>query len=165
MPTAEAARLIKLVRDKIGELKGVCKGIDEETASRAPEGRWSPKQVLSHLCGPDGSGLLPSFKAFVERDVPLLDIEPGNPFYTEKRAQMTVEQLVDELSAEYDRIEKFTAGLSDAQLGRKAHIPMIRDTPMGEYPTLAMWINAIAEYHLGFHIDQMKEILQALGKR
>src|SRR5512135_1790437 len=123
MPTAEAARLIKLIRDKIGELKGVCKGIDEETASRAPEGRWSPKQVLSHLCGPDGSGLLPSLKAFVERDVPLLDIEPGNPFYTEKRAQMTVEQLVDELSAEYERIEKFTAGLSDAQLGRKAHIP------------------------------------------
>jgi hypothetical protein len=40
MPTAEAARLVKLIQDRIGVLREVCKGIDEATASRAPEGHW-----------------------------------------------------------------------------------------------------------------------------
>jgi hypothetical protein len=164
MKSAEATRLIKLIQDKIGELKVVCKGIDEVTASRAPEGRWSPKQVISHLCGPEGKGFMASLQVFIEQDTPRLDIEPENPFYTEKRAKMTIAQLLGELDAEYGRIAGFTAGLTDEQLSRKAHIPLVKDTPMGEYPTLAMWIQAIAEYHVGFHLDHMREILKALRK-
>jgi len=164
MPTAEAARLEKLVQEKIGEFMDVCKGIDEETASRAPEGRWSPKQMVSHLCGPEGIGYIASLKAFIELDTPRLDIVPENPFYTDKRAKMTMVQLLTELDAEYGRIAGYVAGLTDDQLARKAHIPLVKDTPMGEYPTLAMWIQAIAEYHVGFHIDHMREILKALGK-
>jgi hypothetical protein len=164
MPTAEAARLVKLIQEKTAELKDVCKGVDEDTASRAPEGRWSLKQVLSHLCGPDGLGLMASLRAFLDIDTPRLDIVPENPFYTEKRAKMTMAQLLAEFDGEYSRIAEFTAGLTDAQLARKAHIPLVKDTPMGEYPTLAMWIQAIAEYHIGFHVDHMSEILKALGK-
>jgi hypothetical protein len=26
-----------------------------------------------------------------------------------------------------------------------------------------MWVQAIADYHINFHIDHMKEILQVLG--
>jgi len=164
MPTAAAARLVKLIQDKTGEMKNVCKGVDESTASRAPEGKWSPKQVLSHLCGPEGVGHMASLKAFLDKDVPRIDIVPENPFYTGNRATMSFAQLVTELDNEYRRIADFTAGLSDEQLSRKARIPLVKDTPMGEYPTLAMWIQAIAEYHMGFHTDHMKEILQALGK-
>jgi len=162
MPTAEAARLVKLIQEKIGELKDLCKGIDEGTASRSPEGRWTPKQILSHLCGPEGKGFIASIRAFLEQDTPRLDIDPENPFYTEKRARMTMVQLLAELDGEYSRIADLTVPLTDDQLARKAHIPLLKDTPMGEYPTLAMWIQAIAEYHVGFHIDHMREILQAL---
>ncbi len=165
MLTAEAARLVKLINQKVGELNSVCKGIDENMASRAPEGHWSPKQVISHLCGPEGLGIMASLLAFVEQDTPRLDIEPENPYYTGKRADMTMSQLLEELNREYSRMADFTAGLSDDQLARKAHIPLVKDTPMGEYPTLAMWIQAIAEYHVGFHIDHMKEILQGLGRQ
>jgi hypothetical protein len=164
MPTAEAARLVKLIQGKIGELKDVCERIDEVTASRAPEGRWSPKQIISHLCGPESKGLMASLQVFIEQNTPRLDIEPANPFYTEKRAKMTMAQLLGELDAEYTRIAGFTAGLTDEQLSRKAHIPLVKDTPLGECPTLAMWIQAIAEYHIDFHIDHMREILKALGK-
>ena len=164
MPTAEAARLVKLIKEKIGELKEVCKGIDEDTASRAPEGRWSPKQILSHLCGPEGLGFMASVRAFLDLDTPRLDIVPENPYFTEKRAKMTLAQLLAELDSEYSRIAELTAGLTDEQLARKAHIPLVKDTPMGEYPTLAMWIQAIAEYHVDFHIDHMREIQKALGK-
>ncbi len=164
MPTAEAARLVKLVNHKIGALKNVCKGIDEGTASRAPKGRWSPKQIISHLCGPDGAGHLTYLRAFIEKDIPRLDIEAENPYFTGKRAGMTMAQLLSELDKEYTGIAEFIAGLTDEQLARKANIPLVKDTPMGEYPTLAMWIEAIADYHVGFHTDHMREILKDLGK-
>jgi len=40
--------------------------------------------------------------------------------------------------------------------------PLLKDTPMGQYPTLAAWIDGIAHYYLIFHIEHMREILQAL---
>jgi hypothetical protein len=65
---------------------------------------------------------------------------------------------------EYTDIADLTATLTDVQLARKAHIPLFKETPMGEYPTLAMWIDGIAGYHLSFHIDHMKGILEALKR-
>ena len=44
MATSEGAKLSQVIRQKLEELKKLCKGLDEETASRAPSGRWSPKQ-------------------------------------------------------------------------------------------------------------------------
>jgi hypothetical protein len=46
---------------------------------------------------------------------------------------------------------------------RKAHIPLLKEIPLGEYPSLAGWIKALTEYHTGFHINHMKEILQGIG--
>jgi hypothetical protein len=48
MPT-EAARLVKMIQKKIGKFKDVCKGMDEDMASLAPEGGWTPKQIVSRL--------------------------------------------------------------------------------------------------------------------
>jgi len=47
--------LARVVRLKADEFKKACEGITEETASRAPEGRWSPKEIISHLVG-SGAG-------------------------------------------------------------------------------------------------------------
>jgi hypothetical protein len=163
MPTPEGTRLSEVIRQKMEEMKTLCKGVDEATASRAPAGRWSPKEILSHLCGPEGIGLFPTMQVILEKDSPQLDIEAENPFFTEKRSRMTLKELLLEFEGEYNHIATFAEGLSEEQLVRKAHIPLLKETPIGEYPTLAMWIGAIGEHHLGSHIDHMKEILQALG--
>jgi hypothetical protein len=163
MPSQEGARLSQLVRQKIDELSKLCGGIDEETASRAPADRWTPKQILSHLCGPEGVGLIPAVQAFLNQDTPRLDMEPANNFYTGGRIRMTVGELLAEVRKQFFGIADIATGLSDEQLGRKAQIPMFKDAPFGEYPTLAIFIQALAEHHLAFHIEHMREVLQALG--
>jgi hypothetical protein len=163
MPTPEATHLSELIHQNVATLKETCEEVDEETASRAPSGRWSPKEIVSHLCGPEGFGLMPTFTAFVEKDTPRLDIEAEDHFLSDKRADMTFAELLAEFDEEYGRIAEFVEGLSDEQLSRKAHIPLLKETPFGEYPTLAGWVQVIGEHHLGEHIDHMREILDALG--
>jgi hypothetical protein len=163
MATPEGAGLAQTIRQKLEEMNRLCEGLDEATASRAPAGRWSPKEILSHLSGPEGMGLMPALEVILKQDTPRLDMEAANSYYTGKRPQMTFSDLLSQLNGEYGRMAELTAGLSTEQLARKAHIPLFKETPMGEYPTLAMFVGALAEYHMDDHINHLKEILQLLG--
>ena len=163
MTTSEGVQLSQRILKKVDEMSKICEGLDEDTAGRIPDGRWSPKQILSHLCGPEEVSLVMAVKAILDQDVPRMDIEAENPFFTEKRSRMTLAELLAEFKKGYSQIADLVAGLSQEQLNRKAHVPLFKDIPIGEYPTLSELIGAIVEYHMDFHINHMKEIREALG--
>ena len=163
MTTSEGAQLAQIIRQKVEEFMQVGQGIDESLAGRAPAGRWSPKQIVSHLCGPEGTGYMPLVAAILEQDSPLLDIEAENPFFTGKRTSMTLAELLAEFKGEYSRMAEVAEALTMEQLERKAHIPTLKETPLGEYPTLTGLISALSEYHVGFHTEHLKEVLKEMG--
>jgi hypothetical protein len=163
MATSRGHQLAQEIRQKVAALKQVCQGVDENLASRAPTDRWSPKQILSHLCGPKDVGHLPILNAFVNTDTPMIDLVIGNPFFTEIRARMSVSELVAECEMNYQRVANFAAELSGEQLARKAHIPKLKDSPLGEYPTLDGMIYGLGVYHVQDHIDHLREILSTLS--
>jgi len=162
MSTSRGHQLAQEFRQKVAALKQVCQGVDENLASRAPTDRWSPKQILSHLCGPEDVGHLPIVKAFVDSDIPMIDLMIGDPFFTENRARMSFSELVAKCEMNYQRIADFAAELTEEQLARKAHIPKLKDSPLGEYPTLDGMIYGLVGYHVKDHTDHLREILAAL---
>jgi hypothetical protein len=106
---------------------------------------------------------MPTIRAILDQDTPLLDIKIEDPFFTGKRPSMTLAELLSEFEGEYVRLAEVTEGLTTEQLERKAHIPVFKDTPLSEYPTLAGWINGMTGFHLDFHTEHMREILKEVG--
>ena len=109
-------------------------------------------------------GHLPLLKAFVDRDTPLLVLDAGNPFFTPQRAAMSFNELMAECEANYRRVAGFAEELTEEQLARTAHIPELKESPLGEYPTLEGMIHGLGEFHIQFHIDHLHEILAALAQ-
>jgi len=166
MTTLTGKQLAQNIRKQIDALKKVCEGVDEGTACRAPAGRWSPKEILSHLLGPEESSQLLVLQAFLDEKTPRLDIEPGKSYLSEDRFRTSFAELLSQVETEYECTCRFAEDLKEEQLARKARITMLKDTPYGEYQTLASWLSMIGSMegsHLKFHINHMREIQRDLG--
>jgi len=156
-------QLAQVVRQKMSDLAIACQGVDEADASRSPEGRWSPKEILSHLIGPGKDAHVTVMRRFLEEDTPTLDLIPENTHFSPERAGASFAQLASEAQAEYARIADFAASLSQEQLSRKARIPMLKESPLGEYPTLGELTFGLGNFHVQFHIKHMQEVLKELS--
>jgi uncharacterized damage-inducible protein DinB len=153
-----AATLQDQLNEKISEIHNLVAPISDEQASRTPAaGEWCVKEVLSHLSGDVQTGFVAGFKRFVEEETPVIDVVPGITFY-EQRQGKSVRDLLSEVESQYKQIGQFVGGLSQEQLDRKANIPLLKETPIGEYPTLALWTTAMVNYHLAGHVTQLQQL-------
>jgi hypothetical protein len=155
MGTGEA--LSAQLAAKVSEVKDAVSGMSEEQAAKAKaDGEWSAKQVLSHLCGDSDALSMYEFQRFLDEDTPALGLTPGGNGDVRKDAP--VSELVAKIDSDYAVIGTFFAGLNDEQLARKAHIAFLKETPLGEYPTLGQWAGAVINFHLADHVNQLRTL-------
>src|SRR3990172_5504212 len=144
---------------KVREIKEAVSGVSEQQASRRPApGEWCVKEVLSHLSGRETASFRDGLNIFLEQDTPEMDLTPGDPYYSPQREKLSLSELLSKVEEQYSGIGKFLAGLTEEQLARKAHIAFLKETPLGEYPTLAQWASAIMHFHLTEHINQLRNL-------
>jgi hypothetical protein len=153
-PAAPLHDAILLPAQEIADIVRAMSGAD---ASRRPEpGTWSAREIISHLCQTDNESFLDGIGRFVLEDTPEIEVTPGVTHYTPERHTIALDDLVDGFLRQYERIADYVARLGDEQFVRRAHIAHFKDTPLGEYPTLADWVRRISESHLQGHLAELR---------
>lgn len=146
---------------KILEISAAVVGIDEQKALERPaEGEWCAKEVLSHLSGQENANVMHRLKRILEEDTPNLDITPGVSAYDAQREQASVSQLLSTVETQYTELGKLLYSLTEEQLARKAHVPALKGSPLGEYPTLGQWAGFVVNFHIAGHVNQLRNLCQ-----
>jgi hypothetical protein len=161
---------IKVVRDLEARSEAAWKHLTAQLVGMTPflersdePGEWTTRQVLTHLLFPPGWDPVEVLKSFSNGDLPVIEIEAGDPFMSAERRAMTLEQLVGALDAQRRSVFVYLESLTEADLMRKARIPLFK-TFMGtdEIP-LPTFVEALFEYHLNDHAQQLAKIRDAVG--
>jgi hypothetical protein len=163
MASETGTKLAQGIRAKMAELRSACAEVKD--ADAAPQGRWTPREIVSHLAGREGAGYLATLRRFLDEDVPHIDIVPEQTHLNEARRAMPFAALVELAVHEFERIASAVETLSEAQLARTARIPLFKDRPIREYPTLAAMANGFGMYHVQMHIEHLREVLAELAAK
>ena len=148
------------VTEKVNEIKGLVSELsDDEAANNPVEGEWCVKEVLSHLIGAELGSAKAGLKRFLDEDTPQIDVNPGISYF-EVRNSLSTAELLSTFEAEYGKLGEFLGGLSEEQLNRKANVPLMKESPIGEYPTLSQWAGALLNFHVNEHVGQIRNLCQ-----
>ena len=130
--------------------------------SDAP-GEWTTRQVLCHLLAAPDWRPVATLKSFATSNLPLIEIAPGEAHVTPERVKMTKAQLLDALEAQRREIFSYLESLGDADLGRKAKIPLFKQFMGTDEIALPVYIGAMLDYHWNDHAGQIAKIRKANG--
>ena len=130
--------------------------------SDAP-GEWTTRQVLCHLLSETDAKPVATLKSFATSNLPLIEIAPGHAPVTPERQKMTKAQLLDALEAQRREIFGYLDSLTDADLGRKARIPLFKQFMGTDEIALPVYVGAMFDYHWNDHAGQIAKIRKANG--
>jgi hypothetical protein len=130
--------------------------------SDAP-GEWTTRQVLCHLLAEPDWRPVATLKSFATSNLPLIEIAPGEAPVTPERLKMTTAQLLDALEAQRGEIFSYLESLNDADLGRKARIPLFKQFMGTDEIALPIYVGAMFDYHWNDHAGQIAKIRTANG--
>jgi hypothetical protein len=138
-------------------------GMDPYLERSDGPGEWTTRQVLTHLLFQPGWDAVALLTTFAHADLPLVEIEPGDPFLSPERRAMTLEQLVAALDAQRRAAFAYLDTLSDADLERKARIPLFKAFMGSDEVPIPAFVGALFEFHINDHAGQLAKIRDAVG--
>jgi hypothetical protein len=141
------------------QLQGMEPLLDKSDAA----GEWTTRQVLCHLLGDPDSKPVAMLKSFTSSNLPVIEIKPGYAPVTPERQKMTLAQLQGALAAQHRDIFGYLESLGEADLGRKAKIPLFKQFMGTDEITLPVYVGAMFDYHLNDHAGQIAKIRKANG--
>jgi hypothetical protein len=130
--------------------------------SDAP-GEWTAREVLSHLLFQPGFSPVALLKTFADRDLPVVEIVPGATFLDDHRRKMMLKEFADALDTQRRTVLEYLGSLTEAQLARKARIPLFKQFMGTDEITIPMFVGAIFGYHWNDHAGQLAKIRKAIG--
>jgi len=126
-------------------------------------GEWTAREVLSHLLEADDWNPAAALAGFAERDLPTIEIAPGETYLTPARRAMSLKQFVDALDTQRRAVFAYLDGLSEADLTRKARIPLFKSFMGTDEIPLPTFVGAMFDYHMNDHAGQIGKIRKAVG--
>ena len=130
--------------------------------SDAP-GEWTTRQVLCHLLADPDSKPVAMLRSFATSNLPVIEIKPGDAPVTPERQNMTLTQLWEALEAQRRDIFGYLESLTEADLGRKAKIPLFKQFMGTDEIALPTYVGAMFDFHWNDHAGQIAKIRKANG--
>jgi hypothetical protein len=141
------------------QLQGMEPNLDKSDAA----GEWTTRQVLCHLLGDPGEKAVAVLQSFTVGSLPVIDIKPGHAPVTPERQKMTLAQLREELETKRRGILSYLDSLGNADLGRKAKIPLFKQFMGTDEIALPVYVGAMFDFHWNDHAGQIAKIRKANG--
>ena len=141
------------------QLQGMEPNLDKSDAA----GEWTTRQVLCHLLGDPAKKPVALLQSFTVGSLPVIDIKPGHAPVTPERQKMTLAQLREALETQRRGLLSYLDSLENADLGRKAKIPLFKQFMGTDEIALPVYVGAMFDYHWNDHAGQIAKIRKANG--
>jgi hypothetical protein len=145
------------------ELTRQLQGMEPYLERADAPGEWTTRQVLAHLLFEDGWRVTPVLESFATRHLPVIEISPGLAEVTPERQRMTLKDLIDALDAQRHEVFDYLGARSEADLQRKARIPLFKQFMGTDEITIPVYVGAMFAYHWSDHAGQIAKIRKAVG--
>jgi len=144
-------------------LRAQLHGMDPYLDRSDAPGQWTTREVLCHLLFEPGWKPVHLLKTFAIKDLPVVHINPGDAEVTADRKIMTVKQFTAALEGQQRDVMNYLDTLSEADLQRKARIPLFKEIMGIEEIDIPTFVGALFEYHWNDHAGQIAKIRKSVG--
>ncbi len=163
MASAAVSELKKKSDAAAANLSKQLEGMEPHLDKSDAPGEWTTRQVLCHLLADPDWKPVAALKNFAISNLPVIELKPGHAPVTPERQKMTIAQLQGALEAQRRDIFGYLESLDDADLGRKAKIPLFKQFMGTDEIALPVYVGAMFDYHWNDHAGQIAKIRKANG--
>ena len=145
------------------QLRAQLQGMEPYLDTSDAPGQWTTREVLSHMLFEHGWKPVPLLKTFALENLPVIEVKPGDTDTSGERQTMTLKQFADALDSQRREVMAYLGGLSEAELTRKARIPIFKEIMGTDEVDIPTFVGALFEYHWNDHSGQLAKIRKAAG--